>query len=121
MDHFLSVFNVLARHPHRRCIVIGPEDIALLLPPQIDLQLAEGCTVSLFPLAPVRVQGTGLQWPVDDVDFEPQKRSGTSNRATGPVTLKTADPAMLLLLPRDCLELTLQALNTAPLWPAPAP
>lgn len=116
MDHLLAVFNVMTRHPDRRCLLIGPEDIGLILPPKLCLPLAANTPVSLFPMRDVAVEDTGLTWPVAGLPFRPDGQIGTSNRAKGSVTLAAAGPGMLLFLPRDQLTLLMAALEAAPHW-----
>jgi len=100
LDHELAVLHSLAMRPHARCIVVGTETLVFLCPPRITLALDPGTTVSLFPLAGVRVASTGLEWPTDHLTFSPLARIGTSNAATGPVTLVPDAPHMLVILPR---------------------
>lgn len=116
MDHLLAALNAMVRHPRRRCMLVGPEDIAVLLPPTLELSLPEGAPVSLFPLAPVSAQSRGLQWPVAGLRFRPDDQIGTSNRATGLVDLRCNHPGMLLFLARDHLGQLLAALDSAPRW-----
>lgn len=116
MDHLLAVFNVLARTPQCRAIVIGPEDVCVLAPPALTLDLVPGTAVSLFPMAPVTAESTGLHWPLGGLDFAPDGQSGTSNQADGPVTLVTHAPRMLLLLPVAALEPLMDGLARAPGW-----
>lgn len=116
MDHLMAVFNAMARHPGRRCVLIGPEDVAVLLPPVLHVKVPDGATVSLFPLAPVSVQSQGLHWPVAGLPFRPDGQIGTSNRALGPVELTCDVPGMLLFLPRDLFGVLLDALNDTPRW-----
>lgn len=116
MDHTLAVMNALARHPARRCVLVGKTDVITLAPPALALPLAAGTRVSLFPLAPVRGQSDGLEWSLDGIDFAPSGQIGTSNWAVGAVSLRFDRPAMLLFLPRDRLDLLLDALHAAPEW-----
>lgn len=122
-DHAMAVWNALVREPRPRTIVIGPRDVIFAAPPRIDLPLRAGTRVSLFPLAPVRGESRGLYWPIAGLAFDPVGRIGTSNRATGPVSLAFEAPGMLVILPRAALR---QA--AAAMWPglpadppAPAP
>ena len=75
-----------------------------------------------MPLTPVTGRSQGLEWPIDGLDFAPGGRTGTSNRALGPVTLEIDGPDMLLILPRRLMApLAAQLLRPehAP-WPARA-
>lgn len=109
LDHALAVMAELAATPQRRCIVLGAVDLVFLCPPQLRLPLAAGTRISLFPMGPVRGRSTGLEWPLDGLDFAPAGRIGTSNRATGPVTLAVEGP-VLVILPRAELDLAIAAL-----------
>ncbi|MGB0658791.1 MAG: thiamine diphosphokinase [Mangrovicoccus sp.] len=117
MDHLLAVYNVLPRLADRPCIIIGPEDFGFLCPPQLELDLEPGTTVSLFPMGPCRVESTGLHWPTSGLDFAPNGQSGTSNRATGPITLQTAHSDILVFLPISVIGPLIAALIAAPNWP----
>lgn len=121
LDHELGSMTVLVRHPDRRCILIGEETIVLLCPPDITLDVPEGSAVSLFPMADVGCGSDGLVWPTDGLRFAPDGRTGTLNKATGPVTLRPDAPKMLLILPRAVLGVTVQAvLAQSATWPVPA-
>ncbi|WP_138465148.1 thiamine diphosphokinase [Poseidonocella sp. HB161398] len=116
MDHLLAVFNVMARLPKRRALVLGPEDACLLAPPRLALDLDPGTAVSLFPMGPVTAQSRGLKWPVDGLAFSPDGQSGTSNRAEGHVLIEAHAPKLLLMLPRTALPRLLDGLEDAPGW-----
>lgn len=118
LDHELAALHSLVLRPDRPCLLLGPETLALQLPPALALALAPGTLVSLFPLAAVRCRSTGLRWPTDHLAFAPWARVGTSNESAGPVTLAPSAPGMLLILPRATLPLALAAVLAAPRWPA---
>ncbi len=101
IDHQMAVLSALCRYPSKRVLVIGDHDVMTLLPPKISLDIDAGTRVSLFPMGPCHVRSQGLEWPTDGIDFDPVARIGTSNRATGPVTLSAKQPNMIILLPRD--------------------
>lgn len=114
IDHLLSVFTVLVRYPHCRCLVLGSDDVIFLAPRQLVLDVEPGTRVSLFPMGPVQGRSVGLFWPIDGIEFAPDGRVGTSNRATGPVTLEFTADRMLVALPRACLEAAIAALTQQP-------
>lgn len=121
LDHQLAVLTGLASHPDRRCILIGAQDIAMLCPPEITLPLDAGTRVSLYPLAEVSGRSNGLKWAIDGLSMAPDQRVGTSNMATGPVTLQIKAPVMLLILPAECLPMLRAALGASgATWPARA-
>lgn len=112
LDHTLAALNVMVRHRHLPCIMLTAEDVAFAVPPQLDLPLAPGTRVSLFPMGPAQGRSTGLLWPIEGIAFAPDGPIGTSNAALGPVTLAVTGP-VIGLLPRDCLDLALAALTAA--------
>ncbi len=114
LDHQLAAYNALVRHHRQRCILIGPEEVILLAPPSLRLDLADGDIVSLFPFAAVEAKSEGLQWPVGGINFAPDGQVGTSNRATGPVWLAVTAPKMLLILPRRVLGTLVETLLARP-------
>lgn len=120
VDHQLAVFNTLVRYPDRPCVLLGKHEVIFLAPPLLDLPLTAGDIVSLFPMAPVRGQSDGLQWPIDGLDLAPDGRVGTSNRALGALRLRMDGPGLLVIVPRRALGGVMQAiaLNCAAI-PAP--
>ncbi|SFQ97976.1 thiamine diphosphokinase [Poseidonocella sedimentorum] len=116
LDHELAVLNTLVRQPHKRGVLIGERDIALLLPPALRLDLAPGTRVSLFPFGPASGTSDGLRWPIGGIGFSPDGRVGTSNIADGAVYLAMTTAKMLLMLPTDCLGAMLDGLAEAPRW-----
>jgi len=121
LDHELGSLNVLVRRANQRCILLGEDTITLLCPPKITLDLPVGSAVSLFPMAQVGCDSTGLRWPTAGLRFAPDARLGTLNKVDGLVTLRPDAPKMLLILPRAALDITVQALLLDDVkWPAPA-
>ncbi len=119
LDHQLAAYNTLVRHPGRRCLLLGSEELVFLAPPSLALALAPGTAVSLFPLGAVEGVSDGLEWPIAGLNFAPDGRVGTSNIATGTVQLSLTAPKMLVILPQETLEIAVRALLSAPAaWPA---
>ena len=119
LDHQLAVFNVLVRHPDRRCIILSDTDIAFLCPPVLQLPLSAGTRVSLFPMGLVEGTSSGLKWPINGLTFTPDGRIGTSNEASGEVEIVMTGPKMLVILPKAELENVVAALLQTPAqWPA---
>ncbi len=118
LDHQLAAYNTLVRHPHRRCILLGSEELVFLAPPELSIDLPEGCEVSLFPLGAVEGLSEGLKYSIAGLNFAPDGRIGTSNHATGPVQLSLTAPKMLVILPEAMLEVAAHALLKArAVWP----
>ncbi|MYM54757.1 thiamine diphosphokinase [Rhodobacteraceae bacterium GS-10] len=120
IDHQMAAFNAMVRRPERRCILLGPELISFVAPPELRLDLPVGTLVSLFPMAAVTGRSAGLRWPIEGLDFAPDGRVGTSNEISGPLHLWFDAPAMLMMLPLTELEPAARALSQAPAWPARA-
>jgi thiamine pyrophosphokinase len=111
LDHGLAAMHSLVRHPGRRCILIGPKDLAFAAPARLELSLTPGEPLSLFPMAPVTGRSRGLEWPIDGLKFTPAGQIGTSNRVLDRhVTLEFDAPGMLVILPRHRLDAAIRSL-----------
>lgn len=120
-DHALAAYTVLLRHPDRRCLLAGEAEVVFLCPPELALTPPPGSWLSLYPLGAVTGRSEGLEWPIEGLDFAPDRRVGTSNRVSGPVHLSFDAPLMLVIMPRAELAATAHALAAAPArWPARA-
>lgn len=119
MDHSLAALNTLVRYPHKRCVLHAENDLIVLCPSKLRLELPKSCRVSLFPMRPVKGQTSGLKWPINGLDFAPWGQSGTSNMALGAVDLAFETAGMLLILPVDQIDELRRGLANAPTWPAP--
>lgn len=114
LDHGLAAMHTLVSHPDRRCILIGPNDIAFAAPSRLELSLGPGEPLSLFPMAPVTGQSEGLEWPIAGLSFSPAGQIGTSNRVVARrVVLEFDRPGMLVILPRRRLDAAIRALVPA--------
>jgi thiamine pyrophosphokinase len=110
LDHTLAVLNGLARHPDKRCLLLGSRDVIFLAPRRMELRLPVGSRLSLFPLGPVQGESEGLRWPLQDLRFAPAGVIGTSNEVTGPlVRLRFDADLMLVILPRSAMARALDA------------
>jgi thiamine pyrophosphokinase len=103
IDHGLAVASALAQSP-RRVILVGGGDLCCRLGAGIALDLAPGTRVSLFPMGPATGRSTGLRWEIDGLEMAPAGRIGTSNQATGPVSISVKGGPMLLIVPVNCLD-----------------
>lgn len=114
LDHELACYNALVRHPDKRCILVGGEDICFHAPARVSLDLAPGTRVSLFPMAEVGVTASGLEWPLDGLRLAPWGRVGTSNRAVaGPVEITPDATGLLVILPRAALDAAIAAISSS--------
>ena len=110
LDHTLSVLNTMASTPRPFVILLASDDVVFVAPPRLTLPLMPGTRVSLYPMGPARGISTGLEWPIEGIEFAPGGRVGTSNRASGVVTLRI-EGKMLLMLPRSTLGTVMTALR----------
>lgn len=117
LDHTLAALTVLARLPERPCIMLDDGAVALV-PPQLALDVPAGLPVSLYPLAPVQVESSGLRWPTDGLELAPTGLVGTSNAAEGPVELRPKSPCCLVWVPIEALDALMAGLLAAPRWPS---
>lgn len=113
LDHSLAVLNGLVRHPEKRCLILSPQDVCFLAPHKLQLDLPVGTRVSLFPMGQVSGESAGLRWPIQGLEFAPDRTIGTSNEATGPVQLQFSSRKMLVILPVKYLKAVLQGLGVA--------
>ena len=121
VDHQLAAFHTLLVHADRPCILIAEEEVIVLAPPKLALDMSTGDVVSLYPMVPVAGRSTGLEWPIEGLAFDPARFIGTSNRAVGPVTLELEAAGMLLILPKRYLRpLVAHFVHGGARWPARA-
>ena len=110
LDHTLAALTALVAQDVPRVIMIASDDVIFVAPPRVTLPLMPGTRVSLYPMGPARGTSSGLEWPIDGIDFAPGGRVGTSNRAAGLVSLRIQGK-MLVILPRKSLGTVLTALS----------
>ena len=114
LDHGLAAMHTLVSNPDRRCILVGPIDLVFAAPARLDLALAPGEPLSLFPMAPVTGRSEGLEWPIAGLHFSPAGQIGTSNRVVARrVVLEFDNPGMLVILRRRRLDAAIRALLPA--------
>ncbi len=114
LDHQLACLNALARYPGKRCVLVGEVDLCFHVPAEASLDLPPGSRLSLFPMAEVVANATGLVHPVEALKMSPSGRVGTSNEVGpgGQVSLEFDRPGMLVITPRAGLAAVLRALQT---------
>jgi len=122
LDHQMAVLNTLVRHQEQPCILLGEHEIVFHAPPRIVFNITPGDAVSLFPFQRAAGRSRGLEWPIDDLVFEPNGQVGTSNRALAEVELQMDGPGMLVMLPRYALDQVMQVFLSGQTgrWPARA-
>jgi thiamine pyrophosphokinase len=113
VDHELAAYSALVAQGRPPTIIVGEVDICFAAPPALELDIAAGTRVSLFPFAQLSGRSRGLRWPIDGIAFAPAGPIGVSNEALGRVTLDFAAPGMLVILPRQTLPAVIAALQDA--------
>jgi len=116
VDHQLAAFNTLVQWLVSPCIVLGEHEVVFHVPPQIVLPTRAGDTVSLFPMGAVTGCSTGLKWPIEGLKLSPMGQIGTSNEATGPVSLTLDGPGLLGIIPRYHLPQLILLISQARPW-----
>ena len=112
LDHGLAVLNALVRQADKRCLVLSPQDVTFLAPPEMVLTLPVGTRLSLFPMGAVAGQSEGLRWPINGLRFAPDGMIGTSNEVAAPkVRLRFDANRMLVILPLRHLPAILRGLG----------
>lgn len=104
LDHQLAALHVLVQNHPSPCILIGEHEVVYHVMRPLSLDMIAGETVSLFPLGQVTGRSSGLEWPIEGINFSPMTFIGTSNRATGPVEMAFDGPGMLAMLPLKYLD-----------------
>ena len=111
-DHGLAALSALAGDP-RPVVLLSADDCLCIAPPALEIDVAAGTRVSLWPLGDATGRSAGLHWPLDGLTLRPTGPVGTSNRATGPVRLRLAGGPVALILPLEALDALLDALALA--------
>ena len=99
LDHELAVFNTLLRIDTPPCLMLRGSELAFIAPPTLVLDLPLGSDISFFPLAPVKVTTSGVQWPLHNALMQPGGLTSTSNIVTGQVSLEGQTRGVLVTLP----------------------
>ena len=116
VDHQLASFNTLVQSLASPCIVLGEHEVVFHIPPRINLPTRAGDIVSLFPMGEVTGYSTGLKWPINGLQMSPMGQIGTSNMATGRVSLTLDGPGLLGIIPRHHLPHLIPLISQARRW-----
>ena len=111
LDHSLASLTALAGHPAGKALLFTDQDICLLAPRKLSLDLQKDDAIAFYPLSPSRAKSSGLAYPLDGLDLSSTGRIGTSNQATGHVHLHEVEGHLLVIVPRDKLDVIEAALD----------
>ena len=105
VDHSLAVLNVLGRYADRRIVLVGPEDVSMVIPRgEVTLALPKGCRVSLMPLCLSMVTTKGMRWDITDYEMDTLGKCSPSNESAAEKVQITTQGAVVLSLPRSQIE-----------------
>ncbi|MCU0801555.1 MAG: thiamine diphosphokinase [Rhodobacteraceae bacterium] len=111
IDHELAVLGTLVRRD-APCVLVGPQDVVFHCASSCRLDMQPGARLSLFPMARVRGQSQGLEWPIAGLNMAPDGQIGTSNRVVArAVELVFDAPGMLVILPKRYLPQAIAAVR----------
>ncbi len=79
VDHLLSVLNVMARYPDKRIVLVGSQDISIVVRGELELNLRSGTRVSIMPLESLKCQTRGLRWNLNGEELDPLGFTSISN------------------------------------------
>ena len=110
LDHQLAAFSAALADP-RPVILIGAEEISVLVRKELSLALEPGSPVALYPLLAARVRTRGLRWDVDGL-MAPDGLIATSNEMEASLLeVNVSGDGILLMVPRASLGALLGALG----------
>lgn len=102
VDHSLAVLNALGRHANRRVILVGPDDVSMVLPQSVvSLELPIGCRVSLMPLGPSTLTTSGMRWDITDFAMDPLGKCSSSNETAHETVQISTQGVVLMSVPID--------------------
>ena len=103
LDHTFATLSVLARLAARHVVLVGPAQVACLLPQgETAVRVEPGSPMALLPLGEARVSSRGLVWDLDQAALALDGMVSSSNRAAADrVDLRVSGPVLLTLAPRD--------------------
>ena len=104
LDHSMAAFNAIAKSK-QTAILIDAEDVCVICPPHLELNLPIGTRFSIFPLTPVLARSDGLKWNVDGLKLSPIGTVSTSNETTAARVQCWVDQGTaLVIFPREYLD-----------------
>lgn len=90
IDHSLAALHALVHAKGvGRVLLVGAHDALIVCCDDVHLSLPQGARISIWPIGQVGFhKSTGLVWPLDGLDMEAGKLTGTSNQvADGRVSI----------------------------------
>lgn len=110
VDHFLSVVNVMARYADKRIILVGPEDVSVVVRGTLALSLDTGTRLSIMPLEALNCETQGLRWNLSGQRLDPLGLTSISNETLDSSQRITLSGLALLSVPRASRSVLEEAL-----------
>ena len=96
LDHQLAAMNAVFRRRAGHVVLVGADDVLMLLTGPCEMDLEAGMRFALLPFSPVRVVTRGLRWDLHDRILAPDGLISSSNAvADGPVAIRPEGPVFL--------------------------
>ena len=96
LDHQLAAMNAVFRRRAGHVVLVGADDVLMLLTGPCEMDLEAGMRFALLPFSPVRVATRGLRWDLHDQILAPDGLISSSNAAAdGPVAIRPEGPVFL--------------------------
>lgn len=110
VDHLLSVLNVMARYLDQTIVLVGPQDISVLVRGELYLTLEPQTRISIMPLERAACTTEGLRWNLSGQDLEPLGMTSISNEVESSNQRISLTGLALLSVPRSAREALVAAL-----------
>ena len=103
LDHSLASFNVISK-TKQVVFLIGEEDVCVVCPKNLKLNLPIGTRFALFPMDKTFAKSKGLMWNLDGILMSPNGRISTSNESIEKhIEIWIDDGLALAIFPRNTL------------------
>lgn len=103
LDHSLASFNVISK-TKQVVFLIGEEDVCVVCPKNLKLNLPIGTRFALFPMDKTFAKSKGLMWNLDGILMSPNGRISTSNESIEKhIEVWIDDGLALAIFPRNTL------------------
>ncbi len=117
LDHGLGACNILLKYPQKKLFFMNDSDLCFLGPPELSLSLPVEERISLFPFKMMRGKSEGLNWEIDEIDFNPAGMTGISNYTQKTkIRLEFSEPSMIVIVPNANLKGVIKDLQEGPDW-----
>ncbi|MCY4185630.1 MAG: thiamine diphosphokinase [Rhodobacteraceae bacterium] len=117
VDHGLGACNILLKYPRKNLLILNNSDLCFLAPPKLSLTLPLNERISLFPFKKMRGKSVGLNWEIDEIDFDPAGMTGISNYCIDTnIHMEFSTPDMIVIIPNSNLPTVIGELQETAFW-----